>query len=83
MVGTHIQTACFRLLLHPTNGFIDGLSSVNKLDVHEECYDARIACYRCQQTISDALGLPLGVSRMLKAYILRLEKGIQYQHTFE
>jgi len=83
MVGIHIQTVSFRLLLHPNNGFVHGLSHINKLDLHEECYDARVACGKCQHDISAALGLPLGVSRMLKAYILRLEKGIQYQHLFE
>ena len=83
MVGMHIQTVCFRLLLHPNNGFMDGLSSVNKLNLHEECYDARVSCEQCQQDISSTLGLPIGLSRMLKAYILRLEKGIQYEHQFE
>ena len=37
----------------------------------------------CQQLIADVLGLPLGVFKVLKAYILRLEKGNDYAQQFE
>ena len=73
----------FRLILHPTNNFLEGLASVNKLDIHFECRDVRISCSLCQQMIAEVLGLPLGVFKVLKAYILRLEKGQAYQHQFE
>ena len=73
----------FRLILHPTNHFLEGLAAVNKLDIHSECRDVRISCSSCQQMIADVLGLPLGVCKVLKAYILRLEKGTDYAHQFE
>ena len=38
MVGIHIQTVSFRLLLHPNNGFVHGLSHINKLDLHIDSY---------------------------------------------
>ena len=73
----------FRLLLHPDNEFMGGMCSVNGLDIHTECYDARVTCVNCQPLIAEALGLPSCVFKMLKAYILRLEKGTQYKHDFE
>ena len=83
MDGVLIQTVCFRLLLHPKSGFMDGLSTVNRLDLHDECHDARISCATCQYSIANVLGISLGLIRMLKSYILRLEQGEKYQHHFE
>ena len=73
----------FRLILHQTNLFLEGLATVNNLDMHSECRDVRISYAICQQLIADVLGLPLGVFKVLKAYILRLEKGNDYAHQFE
>ena len=73
----------FRLVLHPHNNFLLGLTRVNSLDVHSECQDARVSCVECQNKISDVLGIPLGVFKVLKSYILRVEKGINYVHVFE
>lgn len=73
----------FRLILHPDNNFIKGLAQINKLCFHTECEDARCACIECQQSIAEVLGIPLGLFKLLKAYILRVEKGINYQHNFE
>ena len=83
MAGSLIQTVCFRLLLHPKSGFMDGLSTVNQLELHDECHDARVSCATCQHGIANVLGISLGLIRMLKSYILRLEQGEQYQHQFE
>ena len=83
MGGLLIQTVSFRLILHPTNNFIGGLATINKLYLHTECEDARLACSECQQLIADIMGIPLGLFKLLKAYILRVEKGVHYQHIVE
>ena len=59
------------------------MCKVNGLDIHTGCEDARVACTECQALISEALGLPGSVFKMLKAYILRLEQGEDYKHEFE
>ena len=83
MVGWHIQTVFFRLILHPSNEFLEGLRKVNGFTLHVECRDARVSCADCQYQISNALGMSLGIFKMLKAYILRVERGFEYRHTFE
>ena len=56
---------------------------MNGLELHTGCEDARVACDDCQSIISEALGLPSCVFRMLKAYILRVEQGEKYKYEFE
>jgi len=48
-----------------------------------ECRDARVSCADCQYEISNALGMSIGIFKMLKAYILRVEKGFAYIHKFD
>ena len=63
-----IQTVCFRLLLHPKSGFMDGLSTVNQLELHDECHDARVSCATCQHSIANVLGISLGLIRIKVVY---------------
>ena len=37
----------------------------------------------CQSQISNSLGISLGISKMLKSYILRVEQGAEYNYEFE
>lgn len=83
MVGWHIQTVCFRLLLHPTNEFLQSLCKVNGLALHTECDDARVSCPECQSQISEALGISISIFKMLRCYILRVEKGEEFKYEFE
>jgi len=83
MGGLLIQIVSFRLILHPSNNFIKGLAHINQLYLHTECEDARYSCSECQQLIADIMGIPLGLFKLLKAYILRVEKGVHYQHIVE
>ena len=83
MDGWHIQTVFFRLLLHPTNEFLESICRVNGLALHSECADARVSCAECQSQISEAIGISLGVFQMMKAYILRVEQGIEYIHKLD
>ena len=83
MAGWPIQIVCFRLLLHPSREFLRGLCTINGFDIHNECEDARVSCVECQAQISDSLGISLGISKMLKSYILRIEQGTDYRYEFE
>ena len=73
----------FRLLLHPSREFLKGLCAINSFDIHSECEDARVSCVECQSQISNSLGISLGISKMLKSYILRVEQGAEYNYEFE
>lgn len=73
----------FRLLLHPSREFLKGLCVINAFDIHSECEDARVSCVECQSLISESLGISLGIFKMLKAYILRVERGLEYKYEFD
>jgi hypothetical protein len=73
----------FRLLLHPSREFLKGLCVINAFYIHSECEDARVSCVECQSLISESLGISLGIFKMLKAYILRVERGLEYIYEFD
>ena len=78
-----MRAACFVGVYAPESEFFKGVATVNKIELHNECQNARYSCVECTKSISEVLGISLSVFMMLRSYVLRLELGESYAHVVD